>query len=109
MGRTFLCLPPEGDDHGYDFHVPRSRGGLYFEVKAHLSDPGYVDLGSSQVAAAVRYADGRKGIWSILYVAHALEPDLVTVHELVNPFGEEARNLYRPSNSQGVRLMIDHQ
>jgi len=60
------------DEEGYDFAVPRSRGGLYFEVKAHTGDPGYVDLERSQVAAAVQFADEKRGVWKILYVSHVL-------------------------------------
>lgn len=106
LGRRFLCLGlvPDG---GYDFHVPRSRGGLYFEVKAHIGDPGYIDLERSQVEAAVQYADEKAGIWKILYISNVLEPDQITVHELANPFSEGNMRLFRPSGRQGVRLLID--
>jgi hypothetical protein len=76
MGRSFLCLPSMQDEEGYDFAVPRSRGGLHFEVKAHTGDPGYVDLERSQVAAAVQFADEKHGVWKILYVSFVLDPSL---------------------------------
>ncbi len=105
MGRKFLSLPATQDDDGFDFHVPRSRGpDLYFEVKAHTGDPGYVDLERSQVAAAFSMADGRGGIWSILYITFVRNPDLITVHELQNPFSHESRSLYRQSGKQAMRL-----
>ena len=105
LGRKFLGLPTTQDDDGFDFHVPRSRGpDLYFEVKAHTGDPGYIDLERSQVAAAVSMADGRSGIWSVLYVAFVKNPDLIIVHELQNPFGNEGRNLYRQIGKQAMRL-----
>lgn len=107
MGRSFLCLPARQDEEGYDFCIPRSRGGLFFEVKAHIGDPGYVDLERSQVAAAVQFADEKRGIWKILYVTHVLDPSLITVHELSNPFSEKSMDLYRPSSRQGIRLLID--
>lgn len=106
LGRRFLCLGLV-QDGGYDFHVPRSRGGLYFEVKAHIGDPGYVDLERSQVEAAAQYADEKGGTWKILYISDVLDPDQITVHELANPFSEGNMRLYRPSGRQGVRLLID--
>lgn len=107
FGRRYLALSPRQDDEGYDFHVPRSRGGLFFEVKAHTGDPGYVDLGRSQVAAATQYANERGGVWKILYVSFALSPSLISVHELGNPFSRENIGKYRPSGTQGVRLVVD--
>ncbi|OAB13032.1 hypothetical protein AQ779_23520 [Burkholderia pseudomallei] len=105
MGRKFLSLAPTQDDDGFDFHVPRSRGpDLYFEVKAHTGDPGYIDLERSQVAAAVSMGDERGGIWSILYVTYVRNPDLITVHELQNPFSNEGRSRYRQSGRQAMRL-----
>ncbi|MBB4326556.1 sacsin N-terminal ATP-binding-like domain-containing protein [Rhizobium leguminosarum] len=107
FGRRYLALSPKQDDDGYDFHIPRSRGGLFFEVKAHTGDPGYVDLGRSQVAAATEHANERKGVWKILYVSFALNPSLISVHELGNPFSRENIGKYRPSGTQGVRLVVD--
>ena len=57
IGRRYLALPATQDDDGFDFRVPRTRGDLHFEVKAHEGDPGYVELERSQVAAAVALAD----------------------------------------------------
>lgn len=106
LGRRYLglLLVPDG---GYDFHVPRWRGGLHYEVKAHTGDPGHVDLEGSQVEAAVHFADEKAGSWRILYVANVLDPDLIAVHELANPFSEGNMRMFRPSNRQGVRLLID--
>ena len=105
MGRRYLGLAPTGDADGYDFHVPRSRGpDLFYEVKAHTGDPGYIDLERSQVAAAISMADGRAGIWSVLYVPYVRNPQLITVQELVNPFTIENRSLYRQSGKQATRL-----
>lgn len=108
LGRRFLCLGLV-PDCGYDFHVPRSRSSLYYEVKAHTGDPGYVDLERSQVEAAVQYADGKNGVWKILYISNVLDPNQITVHELANPFSEGNLRLFRPSSRQGVRLLIDRQ
>ncbi|WP_342251247.1 ATP-binding protein [Sphingomonas sp. OTU376] len=108
LGRRFLCLGIV-QDRGYDFHVPRSRGGLYFEVKAHIGDPGHIDLERSQVEAAVQFADEKSGIWKILYISNVLDHRLITVHELANPFSEGNMRLFRPSNRQGVRLLVDRE
>jgi hypothetical protein len=108
LGRRFLCIGIV-PDRGYDFYVPRSRGGLYYEVKAHSGDPGHVDLERSQVEAAVQYSDEKSGVWRILYISHVLDPNHITVHELANPFAEGNMRLFRSSNRQGVRLLIDRQ
>lgn len=105
MGRRFLGLPAMDDSDGYDFHVRRSKGpDLYFEVKAHTGDPGFVDLERSQVEAALSFADETRGIWRILYVTHVKDPDLISVHELCNPFGEAGRRLFRQRGREAVRL-----
>jgi hypothetical protein len=107
MGRRHLGLPPTRDDDGFDFHVPRSRGpDLFFEVKGHLGDPGYIDLERSQVGAAMSMAEERTGIWSILYVPYVRNLELITVHELVNPFTAANRNLYRQSGREAMRLEL---
>ncbi|MGR9161916.1 ATP-binding protein [Rhizobium leguminosarum] len=107
IGRRYLALPAKQDDDGFDFMVPRTRGNLYFEVKAHEGDPGYVELERSQVSSAVTMADERKGKWRILYVAYATTPERVTVYELPNPYSQSGIEFFRPSNKQGVRLMIE--
>lgn len=105
MGRSFLGLPMTDDRDGYDFHVPRSRGpDLFFEVKAHTGDPGYVDLERSQVEAAISMADGTTGIWTILYVPYVRNPDMISVQELLNPYAEDGRRLYRQRGREAVRL-----
>ncbi|CAN7678793.1 ATP-binding protein [Pseudomonas sp. LjRoot263] len=109
MGRRFLALPATSDDDGFDFRVPRTRGALHFEVKAHEGDPGLVELERSQVAAAVAYANGKNGTWSILYVAFATDPARITVYELPNPFSPDGLNRFRPSTKQGVRLLIERE
>lgn len=105
MGRQFLGLSPMGDNDGFDFHVRRSKGpDLYYEVKAHTGDPGYVDLERSQVQAALTFADEKVGIWRILYVPFVREPDLISVQELCNPYGNEGKHLFRQSGRESVRL-----
>lgn len=105
MGRSFLGLPAMDDRDGFDFHVPRSRGpDLFFEVKAHTGDPGYVDLERSQVEAAISMADGTSGIWTMLYVPYVRNPDMISVQELLNPYAEEGRRLYRQRGREAVRL-----
>jgi hypothetical protein len=106
IGRRFLGLPPTGDDDGFDFSIPRSRGPLCYEVKTHLGDPGYVDLERSQVKAAVQMASERRGRWRILYVANAGDPGSITVLELPNPYSERGKALFRDERTQGVRLTI---
>jgi hypothetical protein len=107
IGRRYLALPAKQDDDGFDFMVPRTRGNLCFEVKAHEGDPGYVELERSQVSSAVAMADERKGKWRILYVAYATSPDRVTVYELPNPYSQSGIEFFRPSNKQGVRLIVE--
>ena len=60
-----------------------------------------------QVAAAVQFADEKRGVWKILYVCYVLDPSLITVYELANPFAEANMALFRPSSRQGIRLLID--
>jgi len=109
IGRRYLALPATTDDDGFDFKVPRTRGPLHYEVKAHEGDPGLIELERSQVAAAVTYADGRKGTWSILYVAYATDPARITVYELPNPFSQDGLSRFRPSTRQGVRLLLERE
>ena len=105
MGRRYLGLQPMNDSDGYDFHVRRSRGpDLFYEVKAHTGDPGYVDLERSQVEAALTFADETRGIWRILYVPWVKDPELITVHELCNPYSDEGRRLFRQKGNEAVRL-----
>jgi hypothetical protein len=107
MGRRYLTLEATDDVDGYDFHVRRSRGpDLFFEVKAHTGDPGYVDLEPSQVAAGMAMSDEKNGIWSILYIPYVRNLDLITVHELENPFSDAARSLYRQVGRQAMRLEL---
>ncbi len=110
IGRIFLGLPATDDRDGCDFHVPRARGpDLFFEVKAHTGDPGYVDLERSQVEAAISMADGTSGIWTILYVPHVRNPEMISVQELPNPYTEDGRRLYRQRGREAVRLEMRRQ
>ncbi|RWP51051.1 ATP-binding protein [Mesorhizobium sp.] len=104
MGRRHLGLPAI-EDQGFDFKVSDSRGFVHYEVKAHSSDPGYVDLERSQVTAAVAMRAEAANRWRILYVANARSPS-VTVYELPNPYSDEATKLFRDSHRQGVRLAV---
>lgn len=109
LGRRYLGLAPMGDDEGADFHMPRSRIPLFYEVKAHIGDPGYVDLEPTQVARAAEFANDRHGRWRILYVTHVSNPALVAVHELDNPFSTRAQASYRQAKGQGVRFYMDRE
>ena len=106
MGRRFLGLPAMQDDDGFDFRIPRSRGAIHYEVKAHGGDPGYLDLERSQVAAAAAMAAEGANRWRILYVTNVRNPALITVHELLNPYSAEGAKYYREHRAQGVRLLI---
>jgi len=109
LGRRYLGLAPGADDDGADFHIARSRIPLFYEVKAHAGDPGYVDLGPTQVARAAEFANDRHGRWRILYVTHVNNPALVTVHELDNPFSTRTQASYRQASGQGVRFYMDRE
>lgn len=109
LGRRFLGLSVKLDDDGADFHIPRARIPLFYEVKAHTGDPGYVDLGPTQVARAAEFANDRHGRWRILYVTHVSNPALVAVHELDNPFSLRAQSSYRQARGQGVRFHMDRE
>jgi hypothetical protein len=106
LGRRYLGLAPKQDDDGFDFRIPRSRGALHYEVKAHTGDPGYVDLERSQIAAAASMASERGGRWRILYINYVRTPSLISVHELPNPFSREGAVFFRESQRQGARLLI---
>jgi len=106
LGRRFLGLPAMQDDDGFDFRVPRSKGAIHYEVKAHTGDPGYVDLERSQLAAAASMRNEGVNRWRVLYVCHVRNPALVTVHELPNPFSVAGAIYFRERQRQGVRLMI---
>jgi hypothetical protein len=106
MGRRYLGLPPMADDDGFDFKVPRTRGAVCYEVKAHTGDPGYIDLERSQMAAAASMASEKRGRWRVLYVSNVRDPDLVTVSELPNPFSEAGKVYFREGQHQAVRLKL---
>jgi hypothetical protein len=106
MGRRYLGLPATQDDDGFDFRIPRSRGALHFEVKAHTGDPGYVDLERSQIIAAASMVGDTGPQWRILYVTHVRTPALVTVYELPNPFAPSSSAFYREQQRHGSRLVI---
>jgi hypothetical protein len=89
-----------------DFKVPRTRGALCYEVKAHTGDPGYIDLERSQVAAAASMASEKRGRWRVLYVSNVRDPDLVTVSELPNLFSEAGKVYFREGQHQAVRLKL---
>lgn len=109
LGRRYLGLEPRADDEGADFHIPRSRIPLFYEVKAHTGDPGYVDLGPTQVARAAEFANDRHGRWRILYVTYVSNLALVTVHELDNPFSTRVQASYRQARGQGIRFYMDRE
>jgi hypothetical protein len=95
------------DEDGFDFRIPRSKGGaVHFEVKAHVGDPGYIDLERSQVAAAASMRSDGSSRWRILYVPFVRSPTLITVLELPNPFSLDGARFFRERQNQGVRLMI---
>ncbi|MFI5531941.1 hypothetical protein ACIA8O_25750 [Kitasatospora sp. NPDC051853] len=64
-----------------------------FEVKATRGEGGEIELGTSEVAAAQRYAGSDR--WRILVVTSVLDPDAVRVRVLPNPFGPRGRGRYR--------------
>lgn len=107
MGRRYLGRSVGLDDDGFDFRIPRFRGEVCFEVKAHTGDPGYVDLERSQVLAAASMAQevGSRR-WGILYVTNVDDPARVAVHELPNPYSAAGAPFFRERLRSGVRLMI---
>jgi hypothetical protein len=107
MGRRYLGRSIGLDDDGFDFRIPRFRGEVCFEVKAHTGDPGYVDLERSQVLAAASMAEevGSRR-WGILYVTNVKDPALIAVHELPNPYSKAGGAFFRERQRSGVRLMI---
>jgi hypothetical protein len=107
MGRIYLGRSPGIDEEGFDFHIPRHRGDIFFEVKAHTGDPGYVDLERSQIMAAASVASAKGAArWGILYVTHVRDPDLIAVHELPNPYATDGAKFFREKQRGGVRLVI---
>lgn len=107
MGRIYLGREAGKDTEGYDFHIPRVRGDIYFEVKAHTGDPGHVDLERSQIISAASIASAKGGArWGILYVANVRDPELITVHELPNPYAPESAKFFRERQKGGVRLVV---
>jgi hypothetical protein len=107
IGRIYLGRDPGTDTEGYDFHIPRVRGDVYFEVKAHTGDPGYVDLERSQIMSAASIASAKGGArWGILYVANVRDPELITVHELPNPYAADSARFFREKQTGGVRLVV---
>jgi hypothetical protein len=109
MGRRYLGLSAGDDSEGADFYIPRTRVPLFFEVKAHSGDPGFVDLGRTEVARAAEFANDRRGRWRILYVANVQFPALLTVYELDNPFSASAWRFYKEARGQGVRLLVSRE
>ncbi|MBI4706191.1 MAG: DUF3883 domain-containing protein [Deltaproteobacteria bacterium] len=72
------------DTLGYDFKVVQGRTTWYIEVKTTLSDQEQFELGSSQIRAALRFADGRHELFRILHIRNMASTP--TARFLPNPY-----------------------
>ena len=85
---------PGSDSLGYDFRARgRSRGSLYFEVKAlvgEVRDLAEFELGETEVIAAQRHRDS----YRILLVCSALESESRQILELPNPLAPRGAGRY---------------
>lgn len=92
--RQHVFPSPLGDDGlGFDFRVGSGKQPLMFEVKATQGNGGQIELGESEVRAAQRFAGSDR--WRILAITFTLDPDLLKITMLPNPFSARGRDAYR--------------
>jgi hypothetical protein len=99
-----LCFPGNGgnDELGYDFELNLDGLTWYVEVKASVDDGEVVELGESQVRAAVATAPRRGARFVILRVLDALS-DSPGTELLPNPYENRSSAFYDLQNA-GMRL-----
>jgi hypothetical protein len=104
--RFFFPDDPGDDSLGYDFSVPRKRGGdLYFEVKATGGAPGphTVELSDQEILFAEKHSGDDR--YRILFVHDALSSAGRSIHMLPNPFSSGGRGRYRVAD-RGIRYQF---
>ena len=82
------------DGYGFDFQFNHRGKKWYVEVKATTGDDQQFDLGISEIEAATRHAQKRRGRWRILRIRKALsgQPEF---DWLPNPFEEGFKKKFR--------------
>ena len=100
-------LPGAGDDSlGYDFDVYFQRRRLYLEVKAHLGDPQFFELGETEVRRAQECTRRGGGEYQIVYVSNVGNTPELRIEILPNPLSDQSANAYR-LDGQGLRYRFD--
>ncbi len=91
------------DELGYDFVIALKSTRHYYEVKSTSGDPGIVDLGPTEIAAAQRYKRDDKDHFRILYLPWVLDPKNVRALVLPNPFSKRGSLYMRIVGTGGVK------
>lgn len=96
-------LPGSGDDSlGYDFEVYYQRRRVLLEVKAHLGDPQWFELGETEVVRA-QDCNRRSGCdYYVVYVSNVADTPSLNIEILPNPLSDQGENAYR-LDGQGLR------
>lgn len=105
--RRFAFPDDLGDDSlGYDFAIPRKRGGdLFFEVKATGGGAGHqtIEFSHGEVGFAEEHAGN--DCYRILFVHDALHSASRSIHVLPNPMSNRGRGAYRVAD-RGIRYQF---
>ncbi len=95
------------DSHGFDFRFASDGITWHFEVKATTEDDTSFSLPPSEIRAATRLANSRRGHWKILRIRRALS-DTPQIDLLPNPFETGFSDLFRlSSGGMTVRYALD--
>lgn len=104
--RTGL-VTEEGEDRlGFDFELTLGNGRrIQYEVKASIADPQVFHLGSTEVAAALESASGRRGTadYRLLYVPFVSTPEKWRILELPNPLAAATRKQFQEQGRTGLQ------
>jgi hypothetical protein len=89
-------LPGLGNDGlGYDFSIRFRRKTWLLEVKSSIGDPMEFEMGESEVRAAMASASSKDTEYRIVYVSGVLDPSVLRIDVLPNPWSAEGRPVFQ--------------
>lgn len=90
-----MATEADADVQGFDFKVNLKQTTYYYEVEANSGDPELIELGPTEISAALRYRRDVKDKYRILYVANALDPAALRFVVLQNPYSSKGEKQFR--------------